>query len=75
MLKNPTRLSATPVIARTALTDTAAKVDVLRGIFGSMVLKLFAAMNDEKQVGTREAAANRKNITGAKPPTLAIAAV
>jgi hypothetical protein len=40
-----------------------------------MVLKLFAAMNAEKQVGTKHAAAKRKNMTGASPPTLAIAAV
>jgi hypothetical protein len=40
-----------------------------------MVLKLLDAMNDEKQVGTMEAAANKKNMTGAKAPTLAIAAL
>ena len=34
-----------------------------------MVLKLFEAMNDEKHVGTMEATAKRKNITGARAPT------
>ena len=75
MLKNPTRLLATPVMAKMALTVTAASVETVREILGSMVLKLFAAMKDEKQVGTREAAAKRKNITGANAPTLAMAAL
>jgi hypothetical protein len=74
-LKNPTRLSATPLMARTALRVTPTTVDTVRGTLGSIVLKLFAAMNAEKQVGTRHAAAKRKNITGANAPTLAIAAV
>jgi hypothetical protein len=75
MLKKPTRLSASPVSASTALKVTAAMVETGREIFGSMVLKLLAPMNAEKQVGTRQAAANRKNITGANPPTLAIVVV
>src|SRR6476469_4772847 len=75
ILKKPTRLLATPVIANSALTVMAATVDTVRGILGSMVLKLFAAMKDEKHVGTKEAAAKRKNITGANAPTLAMAAV
>jgi hypothetical protein len=58
-----------------ALIVTPTIVDTGREILGSMVLKLFAAMKAEKQVGTRQAAAKRKNITGAKAPTLAIAAV
>ncbi len=33
-------------------------VETLRGTFGSIVLKLFDAMKDEKQVGTTVAAAN-----------------
>ena len=40
---------------------------------GSMVLKLFDAMKDEKHVGTIDAAAKRKNMMGAKAPTLAMA--
>jgi hypothetical protein len=74
-LKKPTRLFATPVTAKRTLTVRAARVDAVRGIFGSMVLKLFDAMNDEKQVGTMDAIAKRKNITGARAPTLEIAAV
>lgn len=74
MPKNPIKLSAAPVIARMALTEMAAKVAILRRIRGSIVLKLFAAMKEEKQVGTIEAAANKKNIAGANTPTLAIAA-
>ena len=74
-LKNPTRLLATPVTARRTLIVRAANVETVRGILGSMVLKLLDAMKDEKQVGTIEAIANRKNITGAKVPTLEIAAV
>ena len=71
--KNPTRLLARPLIARHALTVTAASVEMLRGILGNIVLKLLAAMKVEKQVGTSVAAANRRNIIGAKAPTLAIA--
>jgi hypothetical protein len=74
-LKNPTRLFATPVAARRALMVRAIIVETMRGIFGSIVLKLFDAMNDEKQVGTIEAMAKRKNMTGARAPTLEIAAV
>jgi hypothetical protein len=73
--KNPTRLSVTPEMARMPLIETATKVETLRGIIGSMVLKLFAAIKDEKQVGTIEAAAKRKNIIGARAPTPAIAAL
>ena len=73
--KKPTRLAATPLIAKTALTVKAAIVKTLRGTFGNIVLKLFDAMKDEKQVGTTVAAANRKNITGANAPTLKIAAL
>ena len=62
-------------MARIPLRVTAASVDTVREILGNMVLKLFAAMKAEKQVGTRQAAAKRKNITGASAPTLAIAAV
>ena len=54
---------------------SAASVETVLGILGSMVLKLFDAMKEEKQVGTMEARAKRKNITGARAPTLAIAAV
>jgi hypothetical protein len=75
MPKKPARLSAIPVIARMALTVTAAKVQTLRGIVGNIVLKLFEAMKDEKQVGTRQAAAKRKNTIGARLPTLEIAVV
>jgi hypothetical protein len=39
------------------------------------VLKLFAPIKEEKQVGTREAAAKRKNIKEANVPTLAIVSV
>jgi hypothetical protein len=67
-------LFATPVTARRTLTVRAANVETGRGIFGSIVLKLLDAMNDEKQVGTIDAAAKRKNITGARAPTLAMAA-
>jgi hypothetical protein len=74
-LKNPTRLLATPVTANRTLTVRAARVETVRGILGSMVLKLFDAINDEKQVGTIDAMAKRKNITGARAPTLEIAAV
>jgi hypothetical protein len=74
-LKKPTRLFATPVAARRTLMVRAIMVETMRGIFGSIVLKLFDAMNDEKQVGTMEAMAKRKNMTGARPPILAIAAV
>jgi hypothetical protein len=49
-------------------------VETVRGIFGNIVLKLLDAMNDEKQVGTMDAMAKRKNITGARAPTLEIAA-
>jgi len=73
--KKPTRLAATPVIGKTALIVKAAIVEALRGTFGNIVLKLFDAMKDEKQVGTTVAAANRKNITGANAPTLKIAAL
>ena len=73
MEKNPIRLFATPVIASTALTVTAAKVEKVRGMPGSIVLKLLEAMKEEKHVGTRQAAANKKNIAGASAPTLAIA--
>src|SRR6185312_12469806 len=73
--KKPTRLPARPVIAKMALTVIAATVEAVRGILGNIVLKLLAAINDEKQVGTREAAAKRKNMRGANAPTLAIAAV
>jgi hypothetical protein len=38
------------------------------------VLKPLDAIKEEKQVGTSEAAANKKNIAGANIPTLAIAA-
>jgi hypothetical protein len=72
--KNPTRLPATPVIAKIALTVNAANAEILRGTLGSIVLKLFDAINEEKQVGTSEARANKKNIAGARAPTLAIAA-
>jgi hypothetical protein len=68
-------LFATPVTAKRALTVRAARVETVRGIFGNMVLKLFEAMNDEKQVGTMEAMAKRKNMMGARAPTLEIAAV
>jgi hypothetical protein len=74
-LKNPTRLFAMPVTANKTLTVRAARVETVLGIFGSMVVKLFDAMNDEKQVGTMEAMAKRKNMTGARAPTLEIAAV
>jgi hypothetical protein len=74
-LKKPTRLLATPVVARITLIVRAMSVETMRGIFGSIVLKLFEAMNEEKQVGTIEAMAKRKNMTGARAPTLAIAAV
>ena len=57
------------------LSVTPAIVDTGREILGSMVLKLLAAMKEEKHVGTRQAAAKRKNMTGAKAPTLAMAAV
>jgi hypothetical protein len=40
-----------------------------------MVVKLFDAMNDEKQVGTMEAMAKRKNMTGGRARSLEIAAV
>jgi hypothetical protein len=63
------------VTAKRTLTVRAARVEAVRGILGNIVLKLFDAMNDEKQVGTMEAMANRKNITGARAPTLEIAAV
>ena len=56
-----------------ALTVIAASVEAR--ILGNIALKLFDAMNDEKQVGTSDAAAKRKNITGASAPTLEIAAV
>jgi hypothetical protein len=72
--KNPIRLFATPVIASTALTVMAAKVERVRGKPGSIVLKLLDAIKEEKHVGTRQAAANKKNIAGASTPTLAIAA-
>jgi hypothetical protein len=75
MLKKPIRLSATPLMARIALNVTPAMVDTGRETLGNMVLKLLAAMKAEKQVGTRQAAAKRKNITGARAPTLAMAAV
>ena len=71
MLKNPIRLSATPLMARMALIVTPAIVDAGRETLVNIVLKLLAAMKAEKQVGTRQAAAKRKNITGARPPTLA----
>ena len=54
---------------------TPAMVDTGREILGSMVLKLLAAIKAEKQVGTTQAAAKRKNMTGAKAPTLPMAAV
>ena len=75
MLKKPIRLSARPVMVRIALRVTPASVEMGREILGNMVLKLLAAIKAEKQVGTRQAAAKRKNITGARAPTLAIAAV
>jgi hypothetical protein len=75
ILKNPIRLSATPLMARMALIVTPTIVDTGRETLGSIVLKLFAAIKAEKQVGTRQAAAKRKNITGARAPTLAMAAV
>ena len=37
-------------MAKMPLIDTAIQVDTPRGIIGSMVLKLFAAMKEEKQV-------------------------
>jgi len=37
-----------------------------------MALKLFDAINDKKQVGTTNAAAKRKNIAGARAPTLGL---
>jgi hypothetical protein len=74
-LKKPTRLFATPVAARRTLMVRAMRVETMRGIFGNMVLKLFDAMNEEKHVGTMEAIAKRKNITGASVPTLEMAAV
>jgi hypothetical protein len=49
--------------------------ETVREIVGGMVLKLFDAMNDERQVGTIEAMAKSKNITGARAPTLDMAAV
>jgi hypothetical protein len=58
-----------------ALTVRATRVDALRGILGNMVPKLFAAINEEKQVLTMDAAAKRKNMMGAKTPTLAMAAL
>jgi len=67
-VKKPTRFPATPVIARMALRVTPASVETLRGIRGSMVLKLFDAINDEKHVGTIDAAAKRKNMMGANAP-------
>jgi len=73
--KNPTRWPAAPVTARRALPVTAASVKLLRGTLGSIVLKLLAAMKDEKHVLTMEAPAKRKNMIGAKKPTLAIAEV
>ena len=67
MLKNPTRLSATPVNGQDgAHRNRPKRGDTVRETFGNMVLKLFAAMNAEKQVGTRQAAAKRKNMTGAR---------
>ena len=74
-LKKPTRLLAMPVTAKRTLTVRAASVETVRGILGNIVLKLFDAMNDEKQVGTMEAMAKRKNMMGARAPTLEIAAV
>ena len=73
--KKPTRLSAKPVAARSTLIVRAENAETALGILGSIVLKLFAAINEEKHVGTRDAAAKRKNIKGAKVPTLAIVSV
>jgi hypothetical protein len=73
--KKPTKSLAIPVSTKTALIDTPARVETLRGTLGSIVVKLFEAMNEEKQVGTSDAAANSRNITGANTPTLAMLAV
>jgi hypothetical protein len=71
--KNSTRLLARPLIARSALTVTPVSVEMLRGILGNIVVKLLDPIKVEKQVGTSEAAAKRKNMIGARAPTLEIA--
>ena len=72
MVKNPIKFWATPVTASAAPSVTAAIVETVLGIFGSMVAKLVEAMKVQKQVGASEAAANKKNITGARLPADAI---
>src|SRR5437773_7931153 len=73
--KKGTRLPATRVMAREAPTVTATRVETPRGILGSMVPRLLAMMNVQKQVGATEAAAKTKKVTEARLPTLEIAAV
>src|ERR1700722_18371539 len=74
LVKNPSKFWATPVTASNIPTVTAITVERLRGTLGSMVAKLFEAINVQKHVGATEAAANRKKMAEANAPTWETAA-
>ena len=48
-------------------------VEVVLGMPGIMVARLFPAMNEEKHMGATEATANKKNAIAAKLPVWAMA--
>ena len=64
------RFAAYPVMARISATVTPTIVEDMRGTPGSMVEKLLPAMKAQKQAGTIEATAKRKNIVVARNPPM-----
>src|ERR1700722_3393708 len=73
MVNSPTRLAATPVIARIAATTAPTMVEVMRDTPGIMVARLLPAINEEKHIDTMDAMANNKKAIEAKPPVCAMA--
>ena len=68
--KTPGRSAATPVPARSSAMVTPTSVESERETPGSMVAKLLPAMKAQKQAGTMEASAKRKNMEVAMVPPI-----